>query len=120
MGNRNLEPFPRGILVADPSASTVYYSDPLEVGEARSLAVWFQVLASMPANVVKPAEARVETSNVLGFHGWLDLTPAGMSPDIGVVDAGVVEEPLRYVRVRVEVEAGEVPLLEFRMVAREG
>lgn len=119
MSGRNIEPFPRGVLVAQPAADTTFYSDPLEVGDAKTLAWWFETLSSYPASVTNPATAYVETSNVMSFKPWNILTPAGINPSFGTPETGVVQDPMKYLRVRMVVLQGEAPLLEFRIVARD-
>ena len=119
MSGRNIEPFPRGVLVAQPAADTTYYSDPFEVSDAKTLAYWFETLSSYPASVTNPATAYVETSNILGFHAWNNLTPSGINPNFGTPETGVVQDPMKYLRVRMVVLQAEAPLVEFRIVARD-
>ena len=119
MSGRNIEPFPRGVLVAQAADDTTFYSDPFEAGDVKSLAYWFETLGSYPASVTNPATAYVETSSVLSFHAWNNLTPSGISPNIGTPATGAVQDPMKYMRVRMVVVQGEAPLLEFRIVARD-
>jgi hypothetical protein len=117
VAGRVIEPFPRGVLVAN-ATDTTYYSMAFGVGEARSLAYWMETYGSYPASVAVPATAYLEGSNVMGFHGWTSLVPGGIGPTYGTPEVGVVSDPTALVRVRVVVLGDEAPCLAFRIVAR--
>ena len=120
MAGRVLEPFPRGLLVGTLMSTTTYYSEPYDVGEAKSLAYWAATLGSFPASVTDPMTAYIETSNTLHFGDWVNMTPSGITPaNFSTPETGSVEDPMRYIRVRMVLTADESPMVEFRMVARD-
>jgi hypothetical protein len=113
-----IEPFPRGVLVAN-ATDTTYYSEPFELREAKSLVYWMETYGSYPASVAVPATAYLEGSNVLGFHSWTSLVPGGIGPTYGTPETGVISGPPLLLRVRIVVVGGEAPCLASRIVARE-
>ncbi len=119
MSGRILEPFPRGLLVGTLMSTTTYYSEPFDVEEAKSLAYWAAVLGSFPASITNPFTAYVETSNVIHFGNWVNLTPGGITPNFNTPETGVVEDPMKLIRIRLVLAADESPLVEFRIVARD-
>lgn len=120
MSGRILEPFPRGLLVGTLMSTTTYYSEVFEVAEAKSLAYWAAALGAFPASITNPFTAYIETSNVLQFGAWVNLTPSGIEPpNFSTPVTGVVEDPMRFIRVRLVLAADESPMVEFRIVARD-
>jgi hypothetical protein len=118
MSGRNIEPFPRGTLVANSGSDTEYYSDPYDCGDAESLAYSVQVDGAFPQTVTDPVIAYIETSSVLNFGTWVNLTPGGIQPQIGTPLLGEVTGSLRWARVRMVVLQGEAATVAVALVCR--
>jgi hypothetical protein len=118
MAGRNIEPLPRGTLVANASNDTEYVSDPFDCGDAESLAYSIQVDGAFPQTVTDPVVAYLETSSVLNFGTWNNLTPGGIQPQIGMPLLGELTGSLRWARVRVVILQGEVATVAVALVCR--
>lgn len=119
MEARNFAPFPRQVLMGGPigTGSRSWYSKTSDVEGFKSIAWMFEVYATLPGAVTNPATLYLETCN--DFNGpWVDLIPGGVNPNVATPSSGLVEDPGRYLRARIEIFQNEMTMVAVRCVAR--
>jgi hypothetical protein len=94
-----------------------YYSPIYDATHWKSIAWWLECYGSMPGVSGPPVTAYIETSESL-TGPWDDMIPGGASVSAGQVSTGALEDPASLVRVRVEVQAGEISTVALRLIAR--
>lgn len=116
-GGIALEPFPRQVLVGNSGGPVVYLGPIYDATHWKSIAWWFEVYAGLLGTPGSPATAYLNTSESMDGP-WRELIPGGEPGDIGVIDAGAVMYPARYVRAAISIRSGETAVVALRIVAR--
>jgi hypothetical protein len=112
-----LEPFPRQVLVGNSVGPVVYLGPIYDATHWKSIAWWFEVYAGLLGTAGAPATAYLDTSENMDGP-WTELIPGGEAGAIGVIDAGSVMNPSRYVRAAISARAGDTVAVALRLVAR--
>lgn len=117
MAGLNLVPFPRQVLLGLTGAVVSYYSETYDLRDYRTLVYTMTTYAAMPNSMSPPALLFLDSSNDLQGP-WEDLIPSGTGPTVGNTVNGTEALPARYLRVRVDAQAGEAVSVAIVLVAR--
>ena len=96
-----------------------YFSGVYDVQEYKTLAWSFEVGANLDAGNTTPATMYLQASDDAGFvDAWEELIAGGESPMVASTTRGSVTCKARYVRVRIELETGQVAVVALWLLAR--
>jgi hypothetical protein len=96
-----------------------YFSKVYDLQEYRTLCWSFEVGANLDGGNTTPATMYLQASDDEGFvDAWEELIAGGESPTVASTARGTVTCKARYVRVRIEVEAGQAVAVAVWLLAR--
>ena len=96
-----------------------YFSQVLDLGEYKTLSWSFEVGANLDGGNTTPATMWLQASDDEAFEtAWEELIAGGESPTVASTARGTVTCKARFVKVRVEVEPGQVVVLAVWIEAR--